>query len=394
MYVDDNRFDEIKQFLQGRYIAASEAVWRIFKFSMQGHSPTVYRLAVHLPDEHPITFDPDNVNSAANRPPENIAHTNQIIEELNRERAETLSNGPNGINAPNGLGAPNGLDEPIDTETQAQIRDLLNKNSRTTLMAWFKLNQEDEFARNLLYRDKPKYYVFQKKTRIWTRRNIDSLKTVGRIYTVHAKEKERFALRMLLNHVRGPQSFDELKQFQNETYTTFQSAAVARGLLENSQEAIECLNEAKHLLSSASQFRIFFCQYILNCSPDLQIIWEQFKDDLAEDILYNQRLVQNNQSLEFYEDIYNLALIKIKEILQNDGSDLHLHPDLPQLNTRQINQLNQRYNNQVIFNQINREAAQSIYDNNLPLLNRQQLTAFEQIMFNTSPLNPTPSKNI
>jgi hypothetical protein len=44
-----------------------------------------------------------------------------------------------------------------DNDFQKKIQELLQKNSQTTLLAWFKLNQEDPEARQYLYRDIPKY---------------------------------------------------------------------------------------------------------------------------------------------------------------------------------------------------------------------------------------------
>ena len=59
--IDEKSNNEIKKFVQGRYIAASEAAWRILKFPIQHHSPYVYRLAIHLPQQQPITYNPDEV---------------------------------------------------------------------------------------------------------------------------------------------------------------------------------------------------------------------------------------------------------------------------------------------------------------------------------------------
>ena len=49
--------DEIKQYLDARYVSSPEAHWRMYMFAMQEHDPTIYRLQVHLPNQQPITFD-------------------------------------------------------------------------------------------------------------------------------------------------------------------------------------------------------------------------------------------------------------------------------------------------------------------------------------------------
>ena len=52
-------------YLDARYVLVSESIWRIFHYRMHGRSPKVQRLAVHLPNHQPVTFqdgeDPQNV---------------------------------------------------------------------------------------------------------------------------------------------------------------------------------------------------------------------------------------------------------------------------------------------------------------------------------------------
>jgi hypothetical protein len=43
--------DEVQNYLDGRYVSASEACHRLFAFELHGMHPNVYRLAVHLPNE-------------------------------------------------------------------------------------------------------------------------------------------------------------------------------------------------------------------------------------------------------------------------------------------------------------------------------------------------------
>jgi hypothetical protein len=43
--------DEIQNYLDGRYVSASEACHWLFAFDLHGMHPNVYRLVVHLPNE-------------------------------------------------------------------------------------------------------------------------------------------------------------------------------------------------------------------------------------------------------------------------------------------------------------------------------------------------------
>ena len=65
---DGEDFDETKVYLDGRYIATSEAVWRALAFKVHYQYPPVKRLAVHLEGEQNVLFDEDvGVEEAVNR---------------------------------------------------------------------------------------------------------------------------------------------------------------------------------------------------------------------------------------------------------------------------------------------------------------------------------------
>jgi len=51
--------DEIKNFVDGRYVSASEAYWRIAQFKLQQKSHVVVTLPVHLPDQQSVMFMED-----------------------------------------------------------------------------------------------------------------------------------------------------------------------------------------------------------------------------------------------------------------------------------------------------------------------------------------------
>jgi len=62
------KINEIKKYLDYRYVFASEAVWRIFKFDMHERFPIVERLQYHLPNQQMVLFDnDDDVHEVATR---------------------------------------------------------------------------------------------------------------------------------------------------------------------------------------------------------------------------------------------------------------------------------------------------------------------------------------
>ncbi len=52
--------DEIKIYLNCRYVSALEAEWHIFKFDMHERFPAVEHLQYHLPNQQMVLFDNDN----------------------------------------------------------------------------------------------------------------------------------------------------------------------------------------------------------------------------------------------------------------------------------------------------------------------------------------------
>jgi hypothetical protein len=81
------------------------------------------------------------------------------------------------------------------------------------------------------------------------------------MYFSNPSEGERFYLRMLLCHVKGPTSFRDLKTVENVEYATFKDSAIARGLLENDREWDHCLEESSSVSSPKQSKDSPLCWY-------------------------------------------------------------------------------------------------------------------------------------
>ena len=57
---DDQNCDEIKEYVDARYIGSVESCWDMFEFPMHALKPTVYRLPVHLEDQQLVYYNPDD----------------------------------------------------------------------------------------------------------------------------------------------------------------------------------------------------------------------------------------------------------------------------------------------------------------------------------------------
>ena len=104
----DGSKDEISKFVNSRFMTSSEGFWRICGFDVHGRDPSIQRLAVHEENFQLITFNEDNPSQAMSNPKD------------------------------------------------------------TTLLAWFKLNQNNPTARQYTYFQIPEYFVWNGTQHRWT----------------------------------------------------------------------------------------------------------------------------------------------------------------------------------------------------------------------------------
>ena len=118
--------NEVNNFINARYVGASEALWRLMGFNMHEMSPSVAKLPIHLPDGH-LAFV-------------------EMIDTKNKTQAE------------------------IDAAREAQ-KVAIARQEKTMLTEFFTLNQEHPEANNHLYADILKYYTFDKSNKVFKERS-------------------------------------------------------------------------------------------------------------------------------------------------------------------------------------------------------------------------------
>ena len=57
--VEITQHNKVSEFRDSRYIAATEATWRLFKFPIHHQEPPIISLQVHLPGQHMVVFKPN-----------------------------------------------------------------------------------------------------------------------------------------------------------------------------------------------------------------------------------------------------------------------------------------------------------------------------------------------
>ena len=321
--VEIQQRNEVAEFKDSRYIAASEATWRLLQFPIHHQEPAVMSLQVHLPGQHMVVFKP-------NEPAEAV-----------RARAE---------------------------------------QEKTMLTAWFDINRTDDVAHQYTYQELPQHFTWDRCEKNWKRRQRGS--TLGRLFFVSPTAGERFYLRTLLTTVKGPTSWQELRTFDDTEYPTFHAACLARGLLENDDEWRLCLEDAS-LTHLGRGLRQLFCLILRHCHPSQpDLLWLEFRDNLCDDLRRRLQTIRDTQDDIDLEDIYDFGLFLIQEELSQHGLTLSSFPSMPSVQQDWTNDNENPY----VAEQLgyHRDHEQQLADDSIPALNNEQRAAFDQIFVSTA----------
>ncbi|XP_075086514.1 uncharacterized protein LOC142169177 [Nicotiana tabacum] len=169
-----------------------------------------------------------------------------------------------------------------------------------------------------LYKEFPEYYVWNSQSKTWAKRQ--KISVIGRIATANPREAEGYYLRLLLNHVRGPFSFEDLLMVNVRECQTFKEAAKERGLLESDNSISECLREAV-LFKMPSALRNLFATILVHCNPmDVRKLQDTYYEDMSEDF---RRIHENLSDTQL-----QYTLKSINYFLQSIGKSAEKY-DLP-----------------------------------------------------------------
>ncbi|KAI7935625.1 hypothetical protein MJO28_016496 [Puccinia striiformis f. sp. tritici] len=286
--------DETKAFIDSRYISAPEgqwladffvlrvtfvfaelklrsAAWRLLKLPMSGRSPSVTRLSVHEEGEQIVYFK----------------NSEDVVDKITTEEPDN-----------------------------------------TTLTAFFELNRNDEIgaggtrARTLLYEEVPRYFTWQGKTKKWTARK-NRVGAIGRAYSVSYMAGEKFYLRTLLLHVRGPRSFPDLRTVDGVEAETYQDACNLLGLLVNDLLYDHALKEAA-MFKTGYQLRTLFALMLHHSRPsDPTKLYEENWDPMSDDLFHLDPKDRRSPTLSgARRRVY--GLFKLEGILNDLGSSFNL----------------------------------------------------------------------
>ncbi|XP_033138010.1 ATP-dependent DNA helicase PIF1-like [Brassica rapa] len=315
--------NEIKEYQDCRYLSACESMWRTFAYSIHKRQPSVMKLVVHLEGEHNITIkDTDNLGRVIQKP---------------------------------------GIEKTMFTE-------------------WMVLCRTSAFARTLTYVQIPEFFTWNNSSKVWSERKRGT--SIGRVVTVHPASGDRYYLRILINKVKGPRSYKELRTFNGVTYPDFKSTCCARGLLANDAEWHESMAEL-NTWGTPSQLREMFVTLLIYCHvANPKELWDKCWKTLSEDILYKKRKEFKHPQLEIDDaKLEQYTLLELEKALRNQEHTLTDFPGMPTPDPLLLKELGNTLWQQEL--QYNLAEEKSRHDTQYTLLNREQLDVYQAIIEST-----------
>ncbi|XP_065640419.1 uncharacterized protein LOC136073017 [Hydra vulgaris] len=221
--------DEINTYLDCCFVSAPEALWQIYEYSISDMSHTIIRLQIHIPDNQRVYF---------------------------KEGEEQVA---------------------IDRAAQ---RD-------THLTAWFKLNAENNEARQYSY-------------------------------------VEMFLVKIACGKCKV---FKDLRTVHGTVFYKFREACYHLGLLQDDIEWRNTLTEAA-ATRMPKQIRLLFCIILTLCEPDDPLhLWNTFKNYMVEDYIHHSMpvVLAEQAALRQIEFIINQSFLD--NVPENDDDDVQVFID-------------------------------------------------------------------
>ncbi|OSX79796.1 hypothetical protein BU14_0071s0050 [Porphyra umbilicalis] len=272
--------DEIQEYLDARWIAECEAVWRGLSNPVIFRDPAVMKMPVHLENQQPVFFAPGEVEGVAATAPK-----------------------------------------------------------ETKLTAFFSLMQapddgESPSTTDLLYADIPRYFTWQTETRKWRRRqrgvqrsSEDTPTMIGRVAGLHPSMGDVYYMRLFLYRVKGPGSFVDIRTYEGFVHPTYKDACAARQMLATNAVWDETLTEAASWKMPAALRELFASVVALNAPADVPDLLQKHYTALSEDMNYRlaSRQAQGLDLDATEDDLRRIVLLDIEKHMRARNSCLQDH---------------------------------------------------------------------
>jgi PIF1-like helicase len=271
-HTEHDHVDELKDYVEGRYLSAHEAAWRILGFHITSKTPSVACLPLHLPE--------GNIPRYSGGQSTNQSSTSLLIRYFNRP-----------------------LHPSFDALSYCQYF------KEHVLYKWDAagtLGPDDHL-------EQPIPGCVRQKV---SPRRVGC--KVTRIRVVSPTSGELFYLRCLL--IRQPaRSYAQLRTVDGITFDSFHEAAIRLGLFANENEGQYTLTDAIASFCTPAQIRFLFSRVVLEGFPAVPL-WDEFRLALAQDFM-----MQTHSE----ERAIDLCLLALAAAFQEGGRAL-AHFGLPQ----------------------------------------------------------------
>ncbi|CAL9225762.1 unnamed protein product [Arabidopsis halleri] len=153
---------------------------------------------------------------------------------------------------------------------------------------------------------------------------------IGRITHVPRSSGEDYYLRILLNKVEAPKSFDEIKTYNGVVYKRFQDTCYAMGLLDDDKEYIDAIKEASFWATGFYLRKLFVIMLLSASVADPLKVWNESWLLLSEDLVVSERRNRDDPGLTFTDsELQTLGLIAIEDVLRRSGKSLANYGGMP-----------------------------------------------------------------
>ncbi|OIT07740.1 hypothetical protein A4A49_62867, partial [Nicotiana attenuata] len=157
-------------------------------------------------------------------------------------------------------------------------------------LSWFEANKIFSEARELTYAEFPLKFVWKKNLKRWEKRQTSAF-SIGRIFFVSPGSGEQYYLRLLLNVIKGPKSYEELRKINGCDHKTFRDACYALGLLDDDKEYVDAIIEASNWGMPSYLRQLFAMLLLSNSMSRPKSVWQATWNLLSEDILHAERTI-------------------------------------------------------------------------------------------------------
>ena len=273
---DEQPTNEIKDYIRGRYLSASEAAWRILGYNVTYKKPGVIAIQPHLPGRNVSQM------TQINRPTSNAS---MILRYFAR---------------------------PFTAQFESLTILQYYKSYRTV-----KHTPGDRLLPNEWLEDLSRcqgFPQFKIKRRVGT-------SNISRLANVRPGAGELYYLRALLTRIPA-YSFEQLRTVNGIVYPTFQEAATARGLFSDRSEAIQVLEEGKELGYSPALMRFLFVQVVANIACAPTELFNRYLEQLSGDFIDRFELDLTIERPSFSAIVTNQTLQALSKLLRPAGLSL------------------------------------------------------------------------